>query len=180
MMGNVRIMHPSEPTNEVPTAKHQRRLSIGGELLLALLPTATILLVLVFLDVLTNQRLLFASLASSAFLIYLEPGNTANQIGTLVASHLTGVGAGIVTWWLLGGGYLAAGTAMTVTIVIMVVGDFVHPPAVSTSLIFGLRSGVISQAALFGLALGMVVMLVILERAAVWLLARLQRRAQRS
>lgn len=46
------------------------RLPLKGELLLALAPTITVLIVFALVEVLSNQRLLFASLASSAFLIY--------------------------------------------------------------------------------------------------------------
>lgn len=159
-------------------AKRERRLGVGGELMLALLPTLTILGVLTFIDELTNQRLLFASLAASAFLIYLDPGHPMNKIETLVASHFVGLTAGVITYWIFGGGYFSAGIAMVVTIFIMVSGDFVYPPAVSTSLIFGLRSGAGSQPALFVVALGMIVILVILERAAVWLLRHLTARDQ--
>lgn len=120
-------------------AKHERRLGVGGELVLAMLPTLTILGVLTFIDELSNQRLLFGSLAASAFLIYLDPGHPMNKIETLVPSHLLGLVAGVITCWIFGAGYLSAGIAMVVTILIIVIGDFVYPPAVSTSLIFGLR-----------------------------------------
>ncbi|MGI8406875.1 MAG: HPP family protein [Thermomicrobiales bacterium] len=159
-------------------AKHQRRLSTGDELMLALLPTLTILVVLIFIEALSSQRILFTSLASSAFLIYLDPNHPMNKIRTLITSHLIGLTAGILTFWVFGASYLAAGIAMVVTIFIMVIGDFVYPPAVSTSLIFGLRSGAGSQPALFVVALGMIVILVILERAAVWLLRHLTARDQ--
>lgn len=153
-------------------AKHERRLGVGGELVLAMLPTLTILGVLTFIDELSNQRLLFGSLAASAFLIYLDPGHPMNKIETLVPSHLLGLVAGVITCWIFAAGYLSAGIAMVVTILIMVIGDFVYPPAVSTSLIFGLRR------LLFAIALGMIVILVILERAAVWLLRHLSARDQ--
>ncbi|MGI8484734.1 MAG: HPP family protein [Thermomicrobiales bacterium] len=159
-------------------AKHERRLGTGGELMLALLPTLTVLGVLAFLEMLSSQRLLFASLASSAFLIYLDPGHAMNKLAPLIDSHLVALVAGIVTCSIFGAGYLAAGVAMVITIFIMVVGDFVFPPAVSTSLIFGLRSGEGSLTALFAVALVMIAILVILERAAVWLLRHLSARDQ--
>lgn len=54
-----------------PPARKQR-IGLKGELLLAAMPTLTVLLVLALVEALSNQRLLFASLASSAFLIYLK------------------------------------------------------------------------------------------------------------
>src|SRR6476659_1016402 len=50
----------------------RRRLNLKGELLLALAPTVTVLGVLGLVEVLSQQRLLFASLSASAFLIYLD------------------------------------------------------------------------------------------------------------
>ena len=44
----------------------RHRLGVRGELILAALPTGIILAVLFFLEVLSSQRVLFASLASSA------------------------------------------------------------------------------------------------------------------
>jgi hypothetical protein len=51
----------------------RRRLGLKGVFALALLPTLMVLSVLGLVETLGRQRLLFASLASSAFLIYLDP-----------------------------------------------------------------------------------------------------------
>lgn len=59
---------------------HRRNLK--GELVLALMPTGTVLLVLAVVQALSHERLLLASLASSAFLIYLDPGHEMNQAHT--------------------------------------------------------------------------------------------------
>ena len=65
--------------------------------MLLLLPTATVLAVMGLVEALTTQRLLFASLASSAFLIYLDPRHPANGARTLLtaqpAAALLGFGA---------------------------------------------------------------------------------------
>jgi CBS-domain-containing membrane protein len=150
----------------------RRHLGIKSELLLALLPTATVLLVLGLVEVLTRQRLLFASLASSAFLIYLDPEHGTNSVRTLILAQLLAAVSGWATFVTLGPGYLSAGGAMIATIVLMIALDAVHPPAVSTAMSFGLRAGDESNLVLFGLALGITAVLVIMERAAVWLLAR--------
>jgi hypothetical protein len=52
----------------------RKHLTLRDELILALLPTLVVLGVLAFVEVLSRQRLLFASLASSAFLIYYTRG----------------------------------------------------------------------------------------------------------
>ena len=106
----------------------RRRLTWRDELWLALLPTLTILLVLGLVEVLSRQRLLFASLASSAFLIYLDPHHGTNRMRTLVLAHLTAASVGLLTALLLGPGYLAGASAMITTILLMLLLDAVHPP----------------------------------------------------
>lgn len=150
----------------------RQHLGLRGELSLALLPTLTVLGVFAFVEVLSQQRLLFASLASSAFLIYLDPQHGMNSVRTLIISQLLAVFLGFGTNLLFGPTYLAGGGAMVGTIVLLILLDAVHPPAVSTALSFALRPGDESNVLLFVLALGITVLLVSLERAALWLLAR--------
>ena len=64
------------------------RLGLKGELILALLPTLVVLSVFALVEAFTRQRLLFASLASSAFLIYLDPQHGTNSMRTLVLSQM--------------------------------------------------------------------------------------------
>lgn len=146
--------------------------------MLALAPTAVVLGVFALVDALTRQRLLFASLASSAFLIYLDPEHGTNAVRTLVVAHLFAATAGLVAFVLLGPSYAAAGGAMVATIVAMIVLDAVHPPAVSMALGFALRTGDERNWVLFALAVAMTATLVLLERAALWALARARRGAQ--
>ncbi|MGB3203331.1 MAG: HPP family protein [Nodosilinea sp.] len=150
----------------------RRRLDLRGEFALAIAPTAVVLAVLALVEALSQQRLLFASLASSAFLIYLDPQHGTNSVRTLLISQLMAAGLGFVTYTVLGPGYLSGGLAMVVTIVLMIGLDVVHPPAVATSLSFALRSGNESNLALFGLAVGITAMLVTLEKLTLWVLAR--------
>ncbi|MBD2115045.1 MULTISPECIES: HPP family protein [Cyanophyceae] len=150
----------------------RRRLNLRGELALAIAPTAVVLSVLALVEALSQQRLLFASLASSAFLIYLDPQHGTNSVRTLLISQLMAAGLGFVTYTMVGPGYLSGGLAMVVTIVLMIVLDVVHPPAVATSLSFALRSGNQSNLLLFGLAVGITATLVMLENLSLWVLAR--------
>ncbi len=162
------------PVRDAPH-EARRRLGLRGEFLLAALPTATVLLVLAFVEVLARQRLLFASLASSAFLIYLDPGHPSNSVRTVLLAQ---GGAAVFGWALvalLGPGYAAGATAMVATIVWMIAVDAVHPPAVSTALSFALGAGQTRAVVLFGLALGVTVLLVLIQQVAVRLLARLSR-----
>jgi CBS-domain-containing membrane protein len=150
----------------------RRRLGLRGELLLALVPTVTVLAVLAFVEALSRQRLLFASLAASAFLIYLDPHHGTNAVRTLVTAQLGAAGLGWLAFATLGPGFAAAAAAMVATILLMILGDAVHPPAVATAQSFALRAGDESNLVLFGLAVGVTAALVILERLALWQLAR--------
>ena len=115
--------------SELPSRR--RRLGLRRDLLLALAPTLTVLLVLALVEAVSRQRLLFASLASSAFLIYLDPQHSVNQARTLLLSQLGAAFIGMACFLLLGPGYLSAGTAMVLAIVAMILCDAVHPPAVA-------------------------------------------------
>jgi CBS-domain-containing membrane protein len=154
----------------------RRRLDLKGELALATAPTITILAVLALVEVISRQRLLFASLASSAFLIYLDPQHGTNTVRTLLFSQIMAATIGLITYLLIGSGYVSGGIAMVVTIIMMILLDVVHPPAVSTSLGFSLRSGNESNLILFALAVGITATLIGLERFALWILARYENR----
>lgn len=85
---------------------------------------------------------------------------------------MTAATIGLATYLIFGHGYVSGGCAMVVTIVLMILLDIVHPPAVSTSLNFTLRVGNDNNLILFGLAVGIIALLVLLERLSLWLLAR--------
>ena len=145
---------------------------LTGELALAFLPTVTVLAVLGLVEVFSRQRLLFTSLASSAFLIYLDPQHGTNSVRTLIIAQLTAAMVGALTFMVFGPGYVAAAGAMVFTIALMILCDAVHPPAVSTALSFTFRAAAESNVVLFGLAIGMLAVLIGLERGSLWLLAR--------
>lgn len=155
-----------------PSSARRRQIGIKGELLLAIMPTLTVLGVLGLVETLSNQRLLFASLAASAFLIYLDPSHETNSLRTLISAQIGGAVAGSGASMLFGAGYVSAGTAMVVTIVLMIVFDRMHPPAVATALSFAFGAGPQTNLVLFGLAVGILAALVLLQKAAVSLLAR--------
>ena len=160
-----------------PVRSLRQRLGLRGELTLALFPTITVLGVFALVEVLSRQRLLFTSLASSAFLIYLDPQHNTNSARTLLTAQLMAAGVGLGTYLLFGPTYLAGGSAMVITIVLMIVLDVMHPPAVSTSLSFAFRAGAATNVLIFGLAVGVTLLLVGLEFIAERLLVRLSRHA---
>lgn len=61
---------------------------------------------------------------------------------------------------------------MIVNIILMILLDVVHPPAVATSLSFAFKASNENNLALFSLAVGITALLVGLERWILWLLAR--------
>ncbi len=165
-----------------PARRAERRFRRGlrwrDELFLALLPTATVLIVFAVVENFSEQRLLFASLASSAFLIYLDPHHGTNSTRTLVLAQLGAAGLGYAGFEFLGPGYGSAAAAMGATTVFMIVADVVHPPAVSTALSFAFRSGADSNLVLFALAVGLVAVLILLEKVSLWLLTRATSRSK--
>ncbi len=148
------------------------RLSTRQELLLAVLPTIVVLGMLAGVEVFSRQRLLFASLASSAFLIYLDPDHPANAMRTVTLAQGAAALLGFGAFWLLGAGYLAAGVAMVLTIVLTVSLDAMHPPAVATALTFAFRASPASSLSLFALSMLLIAVLVVLQRASSWLVRR--------
>lgn len=149
------------------------RLTFARELALAALPVATVVAIFALVDAFTRQRLLFTSLASSAFLIYLEPNHGANEARTLVTAQMSAALAGFAGFAWFGPGYAAGAVALTATILVMIAARAMHPPAVSTALSFAFRTGNAGNLALFLLAVGLTTVLVALQRAAQWLLRRL-------
>lgn len=154
-----------------PSTRKQR-IGLKGELLLAAMPTLTVLLVLALVEALSNQRLLFASLASSAFLIYLNPEHAVNSVRTLLLAQIGCATIGLICFQTLGAGYLSGGAAMVLAIAMMILTDSMHPPAVSSALSFALKAGDESNLLLFSMAVGITAMLVIIQRTVLWLLRR--------
>ena len=165
-----------EPSGGRASTAVPSRRSIGNDLALALLPTLTILVVFGVLERFAGQQLLFTSLASSAFLIYLNPRHATNRVRTLVLAQGTAAVSGVILQRLLYPGFGAAAAAMVLTIVVMILINALHPPAVSTSLAFSFYPITIPYLAMFGLAVGLIVTLIALQRVSVYLLKRSESR----
>ena len=151
--------------------------SVPEELALAVPPTAIVLAALFLTEQIWHERVLFASLASSAFLIYSDPAHQMNTVRRMVLSHGIGAVVGLGAAAVLGAGYLAAAIATIATIAVIVPADLVHPPAVSTALGFGFNDRQADTLALFAAALTLIVALVFLQRLGLAALARTERRA---
>ena len=105
-------------------------------------------------------------------MIYLAPEHPTNSVRTVALAQTCAALLGFGADWLLGPGYLAAGVAMVLTIVVVITLDAMHPPAMSTSLTFAFRANPASSLSLFGLSLLLVILLTLLQQASLWLLRR--------
>src|SRR5262245_31957330 len=148
----------------------QPRLSVRDKLLLALLPTATVLPMLGVLEAFGRHHLLCASMASSAFLIYWDPRNEMNSVDAVAVSQMTASGVGWLMCLLLGDGYPAAAVPIPLVILLIILLNEVHPPAVSTALAFAMHLDPHGSFILFALAVGITALLVVLQRALSWLI----------
>jgi CBS-domain-containing membrane protein len=154
----------------LPTAE----VTVGGKRLgwwawfwLALPPVLTVLADVYLLQRFTHERILFASLASSAFLIYYHPLHTMNSVRVMVTAQLL---AGIVG--VAGGaiapGYPATAVTMVITIALLITLHVVHPPAISTALGFSFLTPHLQSILALVAAVGILALLVILQRFALW------------
>ena len=121
--------------------KARRRLSLGGEFMLALMPTLVVLALFFLVELLSRQRLLFASLASSASCIYVDPQHGTNRVRALVLSQILAASIGFGRIHRAGADQPVPGrgVSMVLAIASMILLDVVHPPAVSTSLAFAFQ-----------------------------------------
>lgn len=149
-----------------------RRYGIKIDLLLALIPAGIVIAVLVLLQAFSKQQLLFSSLASSAFLIYLEPEHPTNSIRTLIVAQLSAGIIGYLVYLAVGAGYLAAAISMILSIIVMLLAKAMHPPAVSTALIFAFQYKDLNVLMMFAFAILLLVILIVLQRTTLWLIKR--------
>lgn len=170
-----------EPGPQAPVEAGNRRKHIGlkGELLLAVLPTAMVLVVMLVLEMAADRQVIFASLASSAFLIYRDPTHPMNTIRTLVISHTLTALIGYGVYLALGSGYHAAGISMVISILAMVLLDVVHPPAIGTTLNFAFRPKGDDTLLLFELSLLIIAVLALMSAGTIWLYRYLVTRSGR-
>ena len=152
------------------------RYDITTDILLALIPSVVMIGVLILLNLFGTQEVLFSSLASSAFLIYLDPEHSTNSARTLTISQLSAALIGYGIYIALGAGYTSAAVAMILTIAVMIIAKAMHPPAVSTALVFAFQRTKPNTLVMFFLAVGLLIILVALQRASVWLIKRSERK----
>jgi len=140
----------------------RKRYDLKTEAKLAFLPTVMMGIVLIVMNRFAHGQVFFTSLASSAFLVYLDPRHPANSVRTLFLAQLSAVLIGILMLKLIGPGHIAALIAMACIIIFMLVFNMMHPPAVSTALSVGFVTG--SVLPLFLIALILLVLLIIVQK----------------
>jgi CBS-domain-containing membrane protein len=148
------------------------RLSVRQQFGLAIMPTVVVLLMVGCLQALRNQPLIFTSLASSAFLVYLDPEHPTNRVRTFLIAQGSAALLGFGSVSLLGTGFLAPGVALVLTIVLIITLDAMHPPAMSTALSFAFHTSSLKTLAIFGLMMVVIASLVALQKAAFWLVQK--------
>ncbi len=122
------------------------RKNIRPYLLQSILATLTILLILVFLDVLSHTAII-ATLGSSAFLVFTRPRAYVSRSRPLIGGYIIGMAVGVMYYYatLLAAYFSISVSQATVLIVfsamavgaaifLMVVTDTEHPPAARMSL----------------------------------------------
>lgn len=149
-----------------------RRFNFKTEILLAVMPATMIIAVLMLLEVFTSQKLLFSSLASSAFLIYMDPKHPTNRVRTLTIAQISAALIGYLIYLLLGPGYLSAAISMIIVIVVMIWTKAMHPPAVSSAMIFAFQYTKPNTLMLFMMAVLLLVMLIVLQKVSIWILKK--------
>ncbi len=146
-------------------------------MILAALPALTIVAALAFFDALVRQRLLFSSLAASAFLVWAEPRHPMNAVRTVLLAQVVAALAGAIAFMLFGAGFVASGAATALTAVAMIGLDAVHPQAISTTFGFAIRAGQTSVLLLFGLVAVVTVVIIVLHQSAEWILRHAENEA---
>src|SRR3954470_12369573 len=157
-----------------------RRYDLKTDILLAVMPAVIMIGVLILLDNFGKQEILFSSLASSAFLIYLEPKHPTNNIRTLLIAQLSASGIGYLVYIAVGSGYTSAAISMIISILVMIFTKAMHPPAVSTALVFAFQHTKPNTLLMFFCAVVLLVVLIALQRASLWLIKRSERRSSQT
>ncbi len=139
------------------------------------MPAITVIGVLILLKEFSKQQLLFSSLASSAFLIYLDPKHPTNSIRTLAIAQTSAAIIGYLTLLIAGPGYLGASFAMIIVITVMILAHAMHPPAVSSALLFAFQPTKPNALLLFLLAIVLLILLIVIQRTSLRVIKKMEK-----
>jgi CBS-domain-containing membrane protein len=154
-----------------------RRFDLKTEVALATVPVAMIIAVLMLLETFSKQQLVFSPLASSAFLIYLDPRHPTNSTRTLIIAQASTAIIGYVAYLIAGSGYLSAAISMIIAVSVVLLTKAMHPPAVSSALIFAFQYTKPNTLMLFLFALLLLVITIVLQRISIWIIKKKERKA---
>ncbi|MDQ2751522.1 MAG: HPP family protein [Bacteroidota bacterium] len=149
-----------------------RRYDLQTDILLAVMPAVATIILLLLLNTFGKQEILFSSLASSAFLIYLEPEHPTNNVRTLLIAQLSAAVIGYLVYRIVGAGYTSAAISMIIAIAVMIAAKAMHPPAVATALVFAFQHAKPNTLLMFFVAVFFLVILIVLQRTSLWLIKR--------
>ncbi len=149
---------------EQPHPEPPRSRSFAQAIVLAVPPTITVLAITAVPQYSAHAHLLFAPLAASAFLIYLSPLGRANHVRVVVGAQLFAAVIGTIAAIAVHPGFVAETIAMLVTVTLLIAGDTLHAPAVSTSLIFADLPANDNHAGFFAIAVALLAVLCYAQR----------------
>lgn len=119
--------------------------NIGRYIFQCLLATVTILIILLFLNIFTHTTII-ASLGATTFIVFAMPNNPTAKPRNLIGGYLTGIVIGSLSSLLVNSVLLKliinsyiiytffGAVAVGLTILVMVIIDTEHPPAVGLAL----------------------------------------------
>ncbi|MCU7549281.1 HPP family protein [Chitinophagaceae bacterium LB-8] len=93
-----------------------------------------------------------------------------DTLRTLSIAQMSAAVIGYLMYLLLGPGYLTADTSMIIAIAVMIGAKAMHPPAVSSAMIFAFQYTKPNTLMLFISAVVLIVILIGLQRASHWLI----------
>jgi CBS-domain-containing membrane protein len=155
-----------------PPVRRAYRGGLWAELLLAFVPTGFVIGIFVGISHFGRQPVLFISLATSAFRIYLDPRGLMNQARVFLPAHLIGLSLGLLSSLLFRDPYVSGAIAMGLTIFLMVLLRIMFEPAIATSLIFAFRLYGERDVILFLFGVAMLAVLILIQRATSYLVHR--------
>lgn len=147
-------------------------LNLRARLILGIFPVI-IVLVLTALEIKLRQHIIFTSLVSSIFLIYLRPNELMTDTATILVSQFTAALTGYLSYKLFGNSFWSVCVTILLVTAILILLNRLHPPAIATSVIFNYRTHSESDLFLFGLLIGIAVVLILVRWITNYLLSKM-------
>lgn len=121
----------------------------------------TVVLMIVVVEQIAEQAVLVTSLAASTFLLYYQPLHRMNRFVPVVGGHLIAAGVGFLADEIIPSATLALAVSITVTVTALASLRIIHPPAISTSVVFAYQPHDAGALLTFSLTLAVVIALAV-------------------